>query len=129
MKFRYDGDLVQVEEGRVGTRLYLLRPPTNLEMMAELQRQNTELERIYKLPTLEWLLVKSLILQELAHLARNGWSQIWANKVISTIDQGDTYVRRLEQERDDYKADYLRVHKQLVDLKYPGTVNVAVPKD
>lgn len=29
---------------------------------------------------------------------------------------------RVMQERDDYKADYLRMHKMFMDLKYPDTV-------
>ncbi len=56
-------------------------------------------------------------MQEIAHLQAY---QRQMNDILKANEQ-------LAQERDDYKADYLRIHRQLVDLKYPGTVPPAEP--
>jgi hypothetical protein len=36
-------------------------------------------------------------------------------------------ITELTQNRDDYKADYLRMHKMFMDLKYPDTVTAHEP--
>lgn len=123
--FTIDGDKVWIEQhDRRGNTLR--DEPTDEELHAELIRMHNELARIYALPTLEWLLIKSIIVQRLASMARAGY-QGDAQALLADVDKGCTYVSRLVQERDDYKADYLRMHAQFMRLKY-GEAYVAVPQ-
>lgn len=110
-RFAIDGDKVWIEvEDRRG---HTLRDePTDEELHAEVIRQYNELARIYALPTLEWLLIKSVIVQRLASMARAGY-QGDAQALLADVDKGSTYVSRLIQERDRLQTNLLEINKAL----------------
>lgn len=106
-RFAIDGDKVWIEvKDRRG---HILRDePTDEELHAEVIRQHNELARIYALPTLEWLLIKSIIVQRLASMARAGY-QGDAHALLADVDKGCTYVSRLIQENTDLRDAVSRV--------------------
>lgn len=119
-RFAIDGDKVWIEvKDRRG---HILRDePTDEELHAEVIRQYNELARIYALPTLEWLLIKSVIVQRLASMARAGY-QGDAQALLADVDKGSTYVSRLIQENTALRDALDRVNPQ-------GEVSdVAVPQ-
>lgn len=73
-----------------------------------LQDRITELEadldRVYRLPELEWATVTANLCQYAALLSRDGHHEA-ANQFIQTLDKGKVYVSRIIRENEELKED------------------------
>jgi hypothetical protein len=73
-------------------------------MHGKLKEQQAELQRVQRLPTLEWARVCANIMQRLAAISRRGTvSDSDRREILAVFDEGKTYVSRLEAELDAVK--------------------------
>ena len=66
------------------------------EILAEHDAVKNEVDRVMRLPELDWIEATSVIMQVLASARRNGLSAELGTRAVDAIDKAKTYVNRLE---------------------------------
>ena len=86
------------------SELYLVTPEQIDALNDRIKDLEEKLSYSQRLPELDWAEVKSSLMQRLAILARNGNPEE-AQRLMSVIDRGSTYVSRLREQRDKAIAE------------------------